>query len=353
MSPNYPLFAHHQNTTQKVTCSDCQATFNLTIVESYISENFSLHIHDGNTCRYNFTNGSVSNFTTISFNSSQLIIEYQQLVEGLQRSTGFILHYEAISLGPPSEEPKETKSHMWIVVLCVIIGVFMLTGVGTFVWVKFGPKKDIILAERVAPEQNSCALKLNTMEIEELESEDTPEMQEALLAQLEKIDKKLKFPHDSEEYVFNQEELNFIEPLASTTRNIVKKCIHIPTGTKMAVKIMRIPKDRVDNSKVNNKLRRMLREIENFKTLSSNRKNQNIVDFYGFCQVEGEAWIFMELMDLSLSDLYEKVNRAKMRFPENLLGYITVKLIDGLMFCKSKKIVHRDIKPSNILMNYE
>uniref|UniRef100_A0A914D723 mitogen-activated protein kinase kinase n=1 Tax=Acrobeloides nanus TaxID=290746 RepID=A0A914D723_9BILA len=78
----------------------------------------------------------------------------------------------------------------------------------------------------------------------------------------------------------------------------------------------------------------------------------NIVNLYGFCVHELQVLLCMELMDLSLKELFLKVHEKGLTFSEDMIGYITVSIIDAMAFCKSKGIIHRDIKPPNILINY-
>lgn len=60
----------------------------------------------------------------------------------------------------------------------------------------------------------------------------------------------------------------------------------------------------------------------------------------------------MEYMDLTLLDFYKFVHNERQNFPEKLLGYISIQILDALIMCKKEhKVMHRDIKPSNILLN--
>jgi serine/threonine protein kinase len=117
----------------------------------------------------------------------------------------------------------------------------------------------------------------------------------------------------------------------------------------MAVKYLIIPRSQHDDETTQLRFRKLLREIENFRKLW---QHPNIVDFYGICVYEGQALICMELMDLSLKHLYINVHKSKENVPEELVGYVAVKMIDAMVFCKSHGFIHRDIKPSNILVNY-
>jgi serine/threonine protein kinase len=118
----------------------------------------------------------------------------------------------------------------------------------------------------------------------------------------------------------------------------------------MAVKYLRIPHSRNDDQNDEIHFKMIQREIKNFQILS---ESPHIVDFYGLCIHEGVALICMELMDLSLKGFYVLVHKEEDRlFPEKIVGCVFVKIIDALMFCKTKEIMHRDVKPSNILINY-
>uniref|UniRef100_A0A914CJJ3 mitogen-activated protein kinase kinase n=1 Tax=Acrobeloides nanus TaxID=290746 RepID=A0A914CJJ3_9BILA len=116
----------------------------------------------------------------------------------------------------------------------------------------------------------------------------------------------------------------------------------------MAVKTIRIPQDRYQDHDNDEKVKKLKKEITNFRTLSI---HQNIVDFYGLCFNDGEAMICMELMDLSLYDLYLVVHDKEKKFPEEILGYVAVQVLEALGFCKANDFIHRDVKPKNILLN--
>lgn len=117
----------------------------------------------------------------------------------------------------------------------------------------------------------------------------------------------------------------------------------------MAIKFLTIPYHRFGKEEDRKHFIKMLREIENFKLLW---ECPNIVDFYGLCAHGGYMLLCMEIMDLSLAMLYRLVHEKGGKFPEEVLGYIFVKLIDALCYCKWKNIMHRDVKPDNVLLNY-
>ena len=136
----------------------------------------------------------------------------------------------------------------------------------------------------------------------------------------------------------------------ATARHQVKKYLHKPSKNKLAIKFLQIPQNRYGGTILYGRSQMVVREIQNMRLLS---ESPNIVDFYGLCFHEGQALLCMELMNLSLRDLYEIVhNKKKVEFPEKFVGYVFEKVVDALNFCKYKGVIHRDIKPSNILVNY-
>lgn len=76
------------------------------------------------------------------------------------------------------------------------------------------------------------------------------------------------------------------------------------------------------------------------------------VHFYGAMFREGDVWICMEVMDMSLDKFYTKVYKNNRTIPENILGKIVFSVVCALRYLHSElKVIHRDVKPSNILIN--
>uniref|UniRef100_A0A914C8W3 mitogen-activated protein kinase kinase n=1 Tax=Acrobeloides nanus TaxID=290746 RepID=A0A914C8W3_9BILA len=57
----------------------------------------------------------------------------------------------------------------------------------------------------------------------------------------------------------------------------------------------------------------------------------------------------LEAMNMPLNELNDLLHETTFRFPQNLLGCITVSLVNALEHCHSKGVAHRDVKPGNIL----
>ena len=164
----------------------------------------------------------------------------------------------------------------------------------------------------------------------------------------------LYFPEKTNPIPFIIDDFREIKTICST-RHIIKRFYHEPTRLIIAVKFIPLPL--INNAEKEKKLRHLIREVNNFRDLGN---VENIVTFYGLCVVKNDVWICMELMDISLADLYEEFHEARnpskpletTKFPEEILGNITVRVLDALSYCKSQKnIIHRDIKPHNILLN--
>lgn len=196
---------------------------------------------------------------------------------------------------------------------------------------------------------NTSSASSNSISItEEQNSRSSSTTPPPVLAQIDKDMNKLIFPgiertyeYDSKDFVYK----NIIE----AGRHMVKEYTYVPLNICMAVKTIRIPYQKYNTEK-DEKLTSLRREIDNFRLLSN---HPNIVNFYGLCSNDGEAMICMELMDMSLYDLYLVVHDQNETFPEKILGYIAVQILEALKFCKSKNFIHRDIKPKNILLNQE
>jgi serine/threonine protein kinase len=131
---------------------------------------------------------------------------------------------------------------------------------------------------------------------------------------------KLYFPGIDDPVPFNQDDFQELETLFAS-RHIVKSFFHTRFKKKIAIKF--IPYKLKNANQGEGKLLNLKREVENFYKLGN---VENIVTFYGICIVKDHTWICMELMDLSLFDLYQKFHQRSTskgnHFPEVILGQL-------------------------------
>lgn len=166
----------------------------------------------------------------------------------------------------------------------------------------------------------------------------------------ENILNKIIIPPYKEQYLFNEVDFEEIE-LISRAINVVTKRYHKPSGNFMAIKSIHLPYSKY-NKEYNDRKSRLKREVDLHLTLREN-KCDHIVKFYGICIDKSNALICLELMDMSLHDLYVKIHEKNGYFPEDLLGCIGVSIIKALIACKNEDIIHRDVKPDNILISFD
>lgn len=122
----------------------------------------------------------------------------------------------------------------------------------------------------------------------------------------------------------------------------VKKVRLKSRGVELAVKVMR------DNIKPDER-KNLVREIN---TIRRAQACPTIVDYYGLNFCEGDVWIYMELMEISLEKLYVVIGADT--FPEDILAQYTVSIFNGLRYLKNElDVMHRDIKPSNTLKGFD
>ncbi|CAG9536534.1 unnamed protein product [Cercopithifilaria johnstoni] len=152
---------------------------------------------------------------------------------------------------------------------------------------------------------------------------------------------KLRFSAD-EEYEFTCNDLIDKGEIGRGNFGTVSRMLHIKSGNVLAVKRIR------SNTVNSTEQKHLLMELE--AIMSS--QCENIVRFYGAIFTEGDCWICMELMDISLENLYKIVYEKENCLPEDIIGYVAVSTVNALSYLKEDlKIIHRDVKPSNILLD--
>ncbi|XP_014248580.1 dual specificity mitogen-activated protein kinase kinase 6 [Cimex lectularius] len=143
--------------------------------------------------------------------------------------------------------------------------------------------------------------------------------------------------------VVEADDLKKIGDLGRGAYGIVEKMKHVPSGTIMAVK-------RITTSTVNTvEQKRLLMDLDISMRTSD---CPHTVQFYGALFMEGDVWICMEVMDMSLDKFYVRSYKNGLVIPEPILGTIALAVVNALHYLHTKlKVIHRDVKPSNILIN--
>jgi len=142
---------------------------------------------------------------------------------------------------------------------------------------------------------------------------------------------------------FTAEDLEDMGEIGRGNFGSVSKMVHIKTNTVMAVKRIR--------STVDEKEQKQL--LMDLGVVMRSNNCPFIVQFYGALFTEGDCWICMELMDISLDKFYRFTHhKLQQKIPESILGKITLATVQALNYLKDNlEIIHRDVKPSNILMD--
>ncbi|XP_052761779.1 dual specificity mitogen-activated protein kinase kinase 4-like isoform X2 [Mya arenaria] len=144
-------------------------------------------------------------------------------------------------------------------------------------------------------------------------------------------------------YNFTADDLNDLGEIGRGNYGTVNKMLHERSNKIMSVKRIRSVVDEKEQ-------RSMLMELD---AVMRSNDCPYIVQFYGALFKEGDCWICMELMDISLDKFYKfTYGHLQSPIPEEILGKITVATVKALNYLKEKlKIIHRDVKPSNILLD--
>lgn len=142
-----------------------------------------------------------------------------------------------------------------------------------------------------------------------------------------------------EVYNFQMEGLSnvsfsFRETLGNGNSGVVYKALHVYSDIMMAVKSITIDLSGEEQDRIKSEL----------VILSQCNESPHIIDFYGAYFNENRIFLCTEYMDGGSLDRYGKI-------PENVLKRVCYRVLAGLRYLWSKRIMHRDVKPSNMLVN--
>lgn len=148
---------------------------------------------------------------------------------------------------------------------------------------------------------------------------------------------------DGQEYRMSAQdiELDRKHSLGCGSSGMVQAGIHRPTGTRVAVKTVKVD--------LREKREQMLQEILGLIRAAG---CPYLVQWYaGFVAKDtGIVHVVLELMDLgSLADLRRRLNGAGV--PPDHLACVAAQILRGLQHLQTRRLLHRDVKPENVLHN--
>ncbi|XP_046747199.1 dual specificity mitogen-activated protein kinase kinase 6 isoform X1 [Diprion similis] len=156
------------------------------------------------------------------------------------------------------------------------------------------------------------------------------------------LDKRTTITIGEKTFNVEADDLEVLCVLGRGAYGVVEKMKHKQSGTIMAVK-------RITATVNTQEQKRLLMDLDVSMRSSA---CPYTVQFYGALFREGDVWICMEVMDMSLDKFYINVYEHGRSIPEDILGKIAFAVVSALHYLYSQlRVIHRDVKPSNILIN--
>ena len=138
-------------------------------------------------------------------------------------------------------------------------------------------------------------------------------------------------------------DLEMHEVLGKGASSLVRRAVHAPTKTPLAVKILNV----FDKGKRD----QLLREL---RTLYTSQNFPWLVAFHDCLYDEGAMYIVLEYMDGgSLADVLQAAQlTGSSALSEAVMARLAARVLGGLNYLhRERHQVHRDMKPGNILLN--
>ena len=136
------------------------------------------------------------------------------------------------------------------------------------------------------------------------------------------------------------ENFELIELIGSGCESMVYKAIYKKTKNPFAFKMIVNEKSKVNKKKVK----------KDELTISSQLRHINIIDYYGFVEINDKVCIIMEYTPFGNLRMFTKKIMKTDYLSESILCYLTYQILNGLKYCHKSKIAHLDIKPENIVV---
>jgi serine/threonine protein kinase len=166
---------------------------------------------------------------------------------------------------------------------------------------------------------------------------------------------QLNFPGNSKTYQFDINDLLDEGTICTNNNAVIEHYVFRPLKFSLVAKILQIPiyKKQI----IEERFKALINEVKILRELSH---CINVIDFYGYALYGKKVWVFMELMEVSLEDLYKYFHEklypesrfsSEIVIPEGVIGVIAYSILNALAFCAKQRVMHRDVKPRNVLVN--